>query len=154
MGSSQSSLNKTEVKDLLRVQELRLRNEFNAAQTKQTEYIQIMIDSLKSIPTKEMRFEKLLDTLDKRFVSKVAPVIDFNVRVFVMGMVSVGKSTLINALAGETVTQTGLDATTTIVKHVADLPLTVAGRQFTMNMYDCPGVDKSFDYASTNFVEH
>lgn len=87
-----------------------------------------------------------------RFRGKVAPVDDFVIRVAVVGLVSSGKSSFLNALAGRNVAKTGLDATTTTIASAFQTPLRIGDRQFTTEFVDCPGFDSRNSPYSDEFL--
>ena len=162
------SFSREDVDTMLQRQEIRLRSEFeervraefanvDVGRREQQQYMESLVESIQHElvrDTKEDRFTAMVETLATRFRDRVAPVADGRVRVFFMGCVAVGKSTLVNALVGEDVAETGLDATTDAVSLAASVPMRVGGNPYSMDLYDCPGVDKSFDYTGDAFVEN
>lgn len=120
------------------------------------EYVGMLTTVPDAVPPLRRRMSRkgelkaFMDELKRRFDATPTPVVCGIIEVFFVGLVSSGKSSLINALLGSKVCRTGLDRTTTEVRRVGCVPMPGGVKA---ELYDCPGCDKEFDYRTTQWVD-
>ena len=119
---------------------------------KLTEQVAEMKEKMKDPPNEDAVFDRFLASLSDLDLTPQYPKHPDIFRIGFLGKVSVGKSSLINALYGSKVAKAGRGRTTKTPTLVGELKLAMVTKKRTL-IYDIPGDDSEYSYVDVKALQ-